>query len=74
MRQILALVCLALVFAHARAADPSAPNADVLKIARSFKDGGHYDKAWKGSGTPEAITFNGQRILPAGESGTYCCG
>lgn len=52
----------------------SGPNADVLKIAYSFKDGGQYNKAWKGSGVPEEISFKSERILAPGEGGTYCCG
>jgi cell wall-associated NlpC family hydrolase len=46
-------------------------NEDVLRIARSFKDGGKYN--WSGSGTPEAIIFSGAEILPEG-NGTYCSG
>lgn len=72
MRQIVALVCLAL--ATGRAASVASPNADVLKIAYSFKNGGHYNKAWSGSGTPEEIRFQDHRILPVCEGGTYCCG
>ena len=47
------------------------PENDVIKIARSYKDGGTY--SWKGSGTPEAIVFGKQTILPASK-GTYCSG
>jgi hypothetical protein len=74
MRHLLVLVCLALALASGRAAGASGPNADVLKIAYSFKNGGHYNKAWQGSGTPEEIRFQDQRILPVCEGGTYCCG
>jgi hypothetical protein len=49
----------------------SSSNEDVLRIARSYKDGGKYN--WNGSGTPDAIVFSGQTILPKGE-GTYCSG
>lgn len=45
---------------------------DVVRVARSFKDGGHY--LLKGSGTPEAIIFQGHTILPAATNGTYCSG
>jgi hypothetical protein len=44
---------------------------NVEKVARSYKDGGGYE--WKGSGAPEEIQFNGQRILAKGEK-TYCSG
>jgi hypothetical protein len=44
---------------------------DVVKAARSYKDGGGYE--WKGSGAHEEIQFNGQRILAKGEK-TYCSG
>jgi hypothetical protein len=44
---------------------------NVVKVARSYKDGGGYE--WKGSGTPEEIQFNGQKILAKGEK-TYCSG
>lgn len=74
MRTLLPLIGFALLVTSARATDFSGPNADVLKIAYSFKDGGKYNKAWKGSGVPEEISFKGERILPPGEGGTYCCG
>lgn len=44
---------------------------NVVKIARSFQDGGGYE--WKGSGVPEEIRFEGERILPKGDA-TYCSG
>jgi hypothetical protein len=48
-------------------------DADVLKIARAFKDGGGYK--WEGgSGVPAAIEFDGATILPAQADGTYCSG
>ncbi|QDS97128.1 hypothetical protein [Adhaeretor mobilis] len=31
--------------------DSESENLDVLKTARSYKDGGGYNKNWKGSGT-----------------------
>jgi hypothetical protein len=46
----------------------------VLRAARAFPDGGTYNVKWAGSGTPEEIRHDGQRILPKGEAGTYCCG
>jgi hypothetical protein len=45
----------------------------VLRAARSFPDGGAYNEKWAGSGTPEEILHNGQRVLAKGD-GTYCCG
>lgn len=45
---------------------------DPVRIARSFPDGGKYKLA--GSGSPEAIIFHGETILPAGKDGTYCSG
>ncbi len=49
-------------------------NQDVLEIARSYEDGGGYDKTWKSSGVPEEIQFKDERILAKGNDGTYCCG
>ena len=46
---------------------------EVLSVARSYEDGGGYNRTWSGSGTPEAIRFAGERILAKGD-GTYCCG
>lgn len=46
----------------------------VLSVARSYADGGGYNRKWSGSGSPEAITHDGRRVLAAGEGGTYCCG
>jgi hypothetical protein len=46
----------------------------VLEVARSFEDGGGYDRSWSGSGTPVEITHDGTRILRASTSGSYCCG
>lgn len=67
---ILVLFCFSLNFAHAgKKSDPT----EVLKVARSFKDGGTYDNKWHGSGVPEQIDFKGEKILAAG-NGTYCCG
>jgi hypothetical protein len=48
--------------------------ASVEQVARSFKDGGHYDKASKGTGVPEDLTFKGETILSADPQGSYCCG
>ena len=58
----LALGCLASVTGKA---------ADVVEIAHAIKDGGGYE--WKGTGVPEDIRFNGERILAKGQS-TYCSG
>lgn len=66
----LSVVCL-LFCSTSLAAAPSGPNADVLKIAYSYEDGGEYK--WQGSGVPEELTFAGEQILPKGD-GTFCCG
>lgn len=49
-------------------------NQAALKAALSYPDGGQFNKAWSGSGTPEKIEHEGQRILAAGTGGTYCSG
>jgi hypothetical protein len=49
--------------------DPSS----TVEIARGYRDGGGYDKTWKGTGVPDAIRFNESLILAKGK-GTYCCG
>lgn len=49
-------------------------NADVLRIARSIPDGGGYNTAFTGSGTPVEIQFQGQKILSQAVGGTYCSG
>ncbi len=46
----------------------------TVDIARSFTDGGGYNRQWKGSGSPEAILHRGEVILPISEGGTFCCG
>lgn len=49
------------------------PGDDVLRLARSLKDGGGYK--WEGgSGVPQPIEFAGVTILPAQPEGTYCSG
>ncbi|MEN1681762.1 MAG: hypothetical protein AAGJ46_19445 [Planctomycetota bacterium] len=65
----MAYVALAVLLgAHA-----AANETDVIAVARGFPDGGTYNKAWRGTGTPEEVAFRGQRILSKGD-GTYCCG
>lgn len=75
MRRItLNIVLLLLVFAFQfNALGQTNPNQDVIQVAKSFKDGGGYNKAWKGTGTAEEISFKGEKILARGEM-TYCCG
>ncbi|MDB6124992.1 MAG: hypothetical protein JWQ71_3985 [Pedosphaera sp.] len=68
------LLTMSLITHSTKAADQEAGNADVIRIARTFKDGGGYNTAWKGSGAAEEISFKGEKILPAAEGGTYCCG
>lgn len=67
MRSLLALTA-------ALALGMSACATDVLETAYSYPDGGGYNRTWAGSGTPEAITHNGQQVLAAGQGGSYCCG
>lgn len=66
MRLLLAACLLAL-------ASPALADEEVLTVARSYEDGGGYNRTWKGSGTPEEIRFAGEQILAKGD-GTYCCG
>jgi hypothetical protein len=49
-----------------------AAESNTVQIAKSYKDGGHYNLA--GSGTPQEIRFKNERILAAGTNGTYCSG
>lgn len=49
-------------------------NKAVLKTALGYKDGGAYNTKWTGSGTPEKIEHQGERILAEGTGGTYCSG
>jgi hypothetical protein len=49
-------------------------NQAVLNVSQAYPDGGEYNGAWTGSGTPEQIDHQGQRILAAGTGGTYCSG
>jgi hypothetical protein len=51
----------------------AAETRTTLQIARSYPDGGQYDRSWRGSGVPHEIRFQGERILAKGK-GTYCCG
>ncbi len=55
------------------AAEKQTPNADVIRIAQAFPDGGAYKLTAGNSGVPEEINFNGQKILSKGD-GTYCSG
>lgn len=52
------------------------PASDVVAVARSFPDGGGYDKKWQGHGVPRDVVFQGATILSRAKSseGTYCCG
>lgn len=68
---LLLLPSLLLASGTCLAADPDTPNADILRIAYGYDDGGTYK--WKGSGVPEELTFAGEQILPKSD-GTYCCG
>lgn len=68
---LISLSAVAFSAANCRAQQPETPNADILRIAYSYDDGGTYK--WKGSGVPEELTFDGEQILPKSD-GTYCCG
>jgi hypothetical protein len=46
---------------------------EVLDTARGYADGGGYHWVPGNSGTPIAIRFRGEEILPRGQ-GTICCG
>lgn len=73
MRPLMVILMLVLIGATPTT-KPVSPNDVVLKWARSFKDGGGYNTKWGGTGTPEEIRFDGQRVLAKGTDGTYCCG
>ena len=45
---------------------------DVEAISRTFSDGGGYNVKWGGSGTPEEIRHEGERVLAKGD-GTWVC-
>ncbi len=63
------LVCL-LVASPAQAKEP---NADILKVARSIRDGGGY--VWGGeSGSPREIRHGDDLIVNAQAKGSYCSG
>src|SRR5262245_29657151 len=65
-RQVLAIAAVLSTFVSAAHA------ANVLKIARSYPDGGGY--ALKGTGVPEAVEFDGEQILSKAVPTTYCSG
>ena len=73
MRIAIALISVALFCANA-AARAESSNDLVLRVARSYSDGGGYNLKWGGTGTPEEILHDGQRVLAKGTDGTYCCG
>ncbi|TWT41404.1 hypothetical protein [Botrimarina hoheduenensis] len=64
----------AILLIAAAAAVARADQGDVLAIARSYPDGGGYNRTWAGSGTPAAVMHRGQQVLATGTDGTYCCG
>jgi hypothetical protein len=72
-RLLFAWIAIVAPLSAAPTAIAAKPGADVVKTARSLKDGGGYK--WEGgSGVPEAIQFQGATILPAQADGTYCSG
>ena len=68
------ILLLATFIAFACAFATTSPNDVVLRTARSYADGGGYNLKWGGTGTPEEILHDGQRVLAKGTDGTYCCG
>lgn len=48
--------------------------SDVVKIARSFPDGGGYCWDAGSTGVTEPVTFRGETLLEATEEGSFCCG
>ena len=63
---------LLVLISSARAAET--PNDVVIGVARSYTSGGGYNEKWGGTGCPEEIQFEKQRVLGKGTNGTYCCG
>lgn len=49
-------------------------NVVVMQTALAVKDGGGYNKAFSGSGTPNEIRFKGELILAKATGGTYGSG
>ena len=75
IRRLAALCLAALALAAAGpAAAEAGLSAEVLAAAEAVPDGGGYQSAWTGSGTPHAVAVNGFEVLPAGEGGSYCSG
>jgi hypothetical protein len=75
LHRVLPCLLLVLIGAAAPASRPAVVTpVDVIRIARSFPDGGGYSRQWKGSGTCEEIRHDGQLVLAKGSDGTYCCG
>jgi hypothetical protein len=72
--QVLRSFSILVSFAAVSALSEAGRAADVVDVARSFPDGGGYDKAWKGTGVPEDVLFNKERILARDDQGSYCCG
>src|SRR6187397_1649447 len=72
MKRLLSLLIVLAFAAGARAGDT--PNDVVIRTARSYSNGGGYNEKWGGTGCPEEIQFEKQRVLAKGTNGTYCCG
>lgn len=59
----------------AQDADPAEGAArSVLAAALGFGFGGGYDTKWSGTGVPEEVLHDGERVLSKSANGTYCCG
>jgi len=67
------LLFFALVTCQCVVAGAESPRS-TLEIAKSYSDGGGYNRQWKGSGSPDAIVYSGTTILAQHDGGTYCCG
>ena len=75
MKTLSASACALVLLAQSLDAQTNShPGTEVLPVARSFKDGGHYDKTNHGTGMPEELTFKGEKILSTDPNGSYCCG
>jgi len=74
MFEMCQLVAILVMFNFGAPASAFPTSDDVLRVARTFADGGGYSKQWKGTGTPAEIRFKGETILVKGTEGSYCCG
>jgi hypothetical protein len=71
-RALIAFAAIAMVAVAAWLLRPR-DQADVVKIAYSFPDGGGYC-ALSDSGVLQPVLFNGVEVLRKSKAGSYCCG